>query len=70
MSASNFHKKWFCPLFQRDIAEGKCLDINYERLDYMQSGCLTEVTKLTGKRGAEINKVCNSCPNLPEFALR
>lgn len=56
---------WFCALYQANIAEGKCLDINYERLGYMSSGCLNEVTKLTGKREPEISRTCEACPNLP-----
>jgi hypothetical protein len=65
--------EWFCPLYEKDIAEGKCLDINYERLGYMTSGCLAEVTRLTGKREPEISRTCESCPNLPitgEFKTR
>jgi hypothetical protein len=58
-------KEWYCPLYQKNIAEGKCLDINYERLGYMDCGCLLEVTQLTGKTKDEINRTCQSCPNLP-----
>ena len=56
---------WFCPLFGKDIAEGKCLDINYERLGYMADGCLDEVKRITGKQEPEVTKTCESCPNLP-----
>jgi hypothetical protein len=56
---------YFCPLFGHDIAEGKCLDINYERLGYLSDGCLDEVTLITGKKEPEITSVCESCPNLP-----
>jgi hypothetical protein len=56
---------YFCPLFGRDIAEGKCLDINYERLGYMSAGCLDEVTAFTGKMEPEITRTCEACPNLP-----
>ena len=58
-------KLWYCPFYKRDIAEGKCLDINYERLGYMEAGCLREVTKLTGKTKAEIDETCEACPNFP-----
>lgn len=56
---------WFCPLYQAEIAEGKCLDINYERLGYMAGGCLDEVTRLVGKREPEISRTCETCQHLP-----
>ncbi len=58
-------KVWFCPLYDRDIAEGKCLDINHERLGFFATGSLAEVTKATGKREPEISRTCEVCPNLP-----
>lgn len=58
-------KSWYCPFYKRDIAEGKCLDINYERLGYMEAGCLREVAKLTGKTKAEIDDTCEACPSFP-----
>lgn len=58
-------KEWHCPLYKKNIAEGKCLDINYERLRYMDCGCLLEVTRLTGQSKDEIDRTCRSCPNLP-----
>jgi len=56
---------WYCPLFGRDIAEGQCLDINYERLGYMHDECLKDVTKVTGKKEPEISETCERCPNMP-----
>ena len=56
---------YFCPLYAHDIAEGKCLDINYERLGYLSNGCLYEVTALTGKKEPEITRTCKARPNLP-----
>ncbi len=57
--------KYSCPLYGHDIAEGKCLDINYERLGYLSDGCLDEVTAVTGKKEPEITKTYRTCPNLP-----
>jgi hypothetical protein len=57
--------RYFCPLYGRDIAQGKCLDINYERLGYLSAGCLDEVAAITGKQEPEITKTCTACPNLP-----
>jgi len=63
--SERIHGNWFCPLYEADIAEGKCLEINYERQGYMAAGCLDDVTQQTGKKAAEITKTCRSCPNLP-----
>ncbi len=56
---------WYCPFYKRVIAEGKCLDINYERFGYMNADYLREVTRLTGKTKAEIDETCKACPNRP-----
>ena len=56
---------WFCPIYSRDIAEGKCLDINYERIGYMESGCFEEIRKLFGFSAQEIESKCKGCPRLP-----
>jgi hypothetical protein len=56
---------WYCPLYGMEIAEGKCLDINYERLGYMVGECLDEVVRITGKDESEIANTCKVCPNLP-----
>jgi len=58
-------KYWYCPLYKRDIAEGKCLDINYERLGFMDAGCIREVARVTGKTTPEIDETCKACPNFP-----
>ena len=57
--------QWFCPLFGKNIAEGKCLDINYERLGYVSGGYLDDVKRTTGKQESEIAETCKACPNLP-----
>lgn len=56
---------WFCPLYGKDVAEGKCLDINYERLGFFYVGVLDEVLKVTGKKEPEVSRTCEACPNLP-----
>ena len=57
-------------MYGRDIAEGKCLDINYERLGYMAGGCLDDVKRITGKQEAEVTKTCEACPNLPGVGIK
>lgn len=56
---------YFCPIFKRDIASGKCLDINHERLGYFRSDSLHEIKKCTGLKKLEVDKTCEACPNLP-----
>lgn len=58
-------RSWHCPLYKRDIAEGKCLDINYERLGIMDAGCIREIARLTGRMKPEIDQTCRACPNFP-----
>ena len=60
---------WYCPIFCRNIAEGKCLDINYERLGFLADGCLREIFDLTGKKSDEVNKTCEACPNRPDVGV-
>ena len=64
MSLEN-NQDWYCPLYHRDIAEGQCLDINYERLGYVNADYLKEVTKATNKTLSQINQICSTCPNQP-----
>jgi hypothetical protein len=59
------NRVWYCPLYKHDIVEGKCLDIQYERLHYARLGLLREVARQTGKDEVEINKTCEECPNQP-----
>jgi len=57
--------EWFCPLLDRLIDEGSCLEINYERLKSIQVGILDTVTQECGKNEPEISRTCESCPNQP-----
>jgi hypothetical protein len=56
---------WYCPLLQREIAEGLCLDINYQRLQFCKADVLTEAQQETGKTVQEISLICEACPNQP-----
>ncbi len=56
---------WHCPLYKKDIPEGLCLDINFERLGYFNSNILIEVMNDTGTQKHEINLTCEKCPNQP-----
>jgi hypothetical protein len=56
---------WACPLLNRQIAEGLCLDINYERLRLFNAGVLSDAQRETGKTLEEINGICEVCPNQP-----
>ncbi|VTR98002.1 unnamed protein product [Tuwongella immobilis] len=56
---------WYCPLYAKQISEGLCLDINYERLGYFKGATIAEVTEETHRREPEISQTCESCPNQP-----
>ncbi len=56
---------WYCPFLARMIEEGRCLDINYQRLGYVKSDVLAEAQRETQKTVDEISAVCEACPNQP-----
>ncbi len=60
-------QSWYCPLYKRTIAEGKCLDINFERLGYVRGEYLRELFRLTGKAKEAVDLKCQSCPNCPNL---
>lgn len=57
--------RWFCPLLNREIAEGYCLDIQYQRLGYFKPDVLTEAQQESGKSTDEVSAVCENCSNQP-----
>ena len=56
---------WWCPLLNKEITEGYCLDINNERLGFFKTGSLDQVKSITQKTLEEINSICDKCPNFP-----
>jgi len=60
---------WFCPIFRKNIAEGMCLHINYERLGFLSDGCLDEILKVTGMNRDEVNRTCEACQNRPNIGV-
>ena len=56
---------WFCPLYQKEIREGLCLDINYERLEFFKGETVKDTMKQLHKSKEDINRTCESCPNMP-----
>jgi hypothetical protein len=56
---------WSCPLLKRQIAEGHCLDINYQLLRLCKAYELADAQRETGKSVEEISLVCEACPNQP-----
>ncbi len=56
---------WYCPLYEKDISEGLCLDINYERLGYFKDDTIKGIIKQLRKTKDEINCTCDCCPNMP-----
>ena len=58
-------RKWFCKLLSRDIEEGACLEINYERLGFFDGTSLTAAQRETGLDVKEVGQICDSCPFQP-----
>jgi hypothetical protein len=58
-------KKYYCPLLEKEINEGKCLDINYELIKAKKEEELKILRKTLKKTNNEIEKVCENCPNNP-----
>jgi hypothetical protein len=58
-------RRWFCPLLGRMIEEGRCLDINYQRLGYFKPDVLDEVRRETRKCVDEVSAVCEQCSHQP-----
>ncbi|QKS71233.1 hypothetical protein FLK61_31475 [Paenalkalicoccus suaedae] len=56
---------YFCPLYNREIDEGKCLDINYELIRAKKKEELKMLQKFLKKDVKEIEKTCISCENYP-----
>ena len=56
---------WYCPLLQRDIEQGLCLDINFQRLKYFKPDVLKDAQREAGKTIEEISSICEACPNQP-----
>lgn len=52
---------YYCPLLDKEIEQGLCIDINYERLKYFKAGILKEIQKTE----QAANKACEKCPKKP-----
>jgi hypothetical protein len=65
MEKNSNYGTWYCPLYQKDINEGLCLDINYERLEYFKSCTLKNTINMLYKSLKEISLTCDNCPNCP-----
>jgi hypothetical protein len=59
------NRKYHCPLLIREIEEGKCVDINYELIKAKKEEELKELRKLIKMTNAEIESICQGCPNYP-----
>ena len=56
---------WFCPLLNKEIEDGYCYDVNYQRLGCFKPDVLLEVKLRTGKSTEQISQVCDNCLNNP-----
>ncbi|MBL8899613.1 MAG: hypothetical protein JNM84_18425 [Planctomycetes bacterium] len=65
MATQRQDEPWFCPLLKAEIAEGRCLDIQYERHRFMKVGALAAVERWTGASATQVHATCDGCPRLP-----
>ena len=54
-----------CPLLAREIADGLCLDINYQWRGMFKPDVLVTVSASTGKTVEQISATCRICPHQP-----
>ncbi|MBL0318616.1 MAG: hypothetical protein IPP74_04915 [Alphaproteobacteria bacterium] len=57
--------RWLCPLLKKEINEGTCLDINYQRLELFKKDILKDIMKEKRYTLSDVNNTCENCPNLP-----
>jgi hypothetical protein len=62
---SNELNSWYCPLYQNEISAGRCVEINLERLHFLNGTALQDLAGSTGKREPEVSSTCEHCPNMP-----
>jgi hypothetical protein len=62
---NNSSEFWFCPITKKDISEGLCLDIYYQRLEYFKNDVLSSFLKQYSLNKSELNDICDNCPNMP-----
>lgn len=54
-----------CPLYERTISSGKCLDVNFERLRFLRDGAFRALARVRGKSVEELHEICKNCPKQP-----
>jgi len=54
-----------CPLLNRDIDLGLCLEVNYERLGYFKPDSLAYARRVTGLSVERVSEVCEAWPHQP-----
>lgn len=58
-------EKYYCPLLNKEIEEGKCIEINYELIKAKKEEYLIEIRKMLKRSNDEIKKTCETCVNYP-----
>jgi hypothetical protein len=58
-------RQWYCPLLNAMIEEGRCLDINYQRVGLFTPDALAEAMAATGLTVEGVSAICTACPNQP-----
>lgn len=61
----------YCPLYKKEIGDGKCLDICYELSNIKKEEYIRDIRKHRNLTNEEMIDVCEKCPNFPfEFPIR
>ncbi|WP_339061233.1 hypothetical protein [Tepidibacillus marianensis] len=58
-------EKYYCPLLNRIIEEGLCIDINYENEKIVKEDELKAIKKILNKTNEEIKEICQNCKHYP-----
>lgn len=58
-------EKYYCPLLNKVIEEGLCVDINYENEKIMKEDELKAIKKILNKTNEDIKAICRNCSNYP-----
>ena len=59
------NRQWYCPLLRSAIAEGHCLDVNYQRIGLFAADVLADAMQRTGLDVEQVSETCMRCPNQP-----
>ena len=60
---------WFCPLYEKEISETLCVEVNLELSHAVVKEHIIFLNKFKGLNIQNIDKICELCPNQPNKPL-